>query len=333
MRSANRIAYGMSCGRALQPIAILAMVACSSGSDEPRRVSWAHTDLERRIALGDTSALPSSLQRAFDPTGHHPMTEPHANWWLDLHDEPGQTFDAHRFGNFPAPDGKRRVIYIQPLGEMPVDLPPETLETLARVVRTYFSLDVRTLEALPLAAVTAKRRWSGTSVQLLGPEILSFLVPRLPDDAQAVIALTMADLYPREGAPFAFGQGSRTQRVAVASFARLDPAFYDTKRGPTWQKLVLARMAFTMIHEIGHTFGLPHCSYYECPFAGVNSTFELDRRPFHACPVCLRKLHRVLGFDPAAREDALAVIFAELDLDEEVAWSTRRAAWIRTGHP
>ncbi len=66
-------------------------------------------------------------------------------------------------------------------------------------------------------------------------------------------------------------------------------------------------------------------------FAGVNGRLEIDRRPMHACPICLRKLYAALKFDPALREDALAEVFGELALEDEAAWSKQRAAWIRTG--
>jgi len=53
--------------------------------------------------------------------------------------------------------------------------------------------------------------------------------------------------------------------------------------------------------------------------------------PLHVCPVCLRKLHSAIAFDPAAREDALAAAFGRLGIDDEAAWSAARATWIRNG--
>jgi len=51
----------------------------------------------------------------------------------------------------------------------------------------------------------------------------------------------------------------------------------------------------------------------------------------HLCPVCLHKLWWAIEFDPAAREAALAKILRELGIDDEAAWSERRARWIRDG--
>jgi hypothetical protein len=44
-----------------------------------------------------------------------------------------------------------------------------------------------------------------------------------------------------------------------------------------------------------------------------------------------RKLHWAIKFDPAAREDALASVFTELEIKDEAAWSMARATWIRGG--
>jgi archaemetzincin len=315
-------------------VALAAIVGCSTPPAEPpRRTSWAHTEVERRIAIGDVSKLSPPLQRAFDPIDHVPMLPPEPTDWLAMFDESAQTFDAHRTGGFPALDATRRVLYIQPLGDLAPEMP--SLDTLADIVHAYYDLEVRVLPVVPLDDVPAQRRGldrRGGPAQIFSQDVFRWLVPRVPADAQAVIAVTMMDVYPHDNMWFLFGHASFTDRVAIASFARFDPAFYNSEARQTiWRERVLARTAFLVIHELGHTFGLSHCTYYECPFAGINSHRELDRRPLHACPVCLRKLHGALGFDPAAREDTLANVLGAAGLTDEAAWSTRRAAWIRTG--
>lgn len=219
-----------------------------------------------------------------------------------------------------------------PLGELSPDAP--SLPALRRIVAAYYGLDLRVLPAVPLGEVVATRRGIdryGDPAQLSSRDVLRWLAPLIPDDGYTLLAVTMMDLYPADDWNYVFGQASFRDRVGVQSFARQDPAFYDEPRGPDWRQLVLRRAAWTVIHELGHTFGLHHCIYFECVFSGANHQEEADHRPLHACPVCLRKLHAALGFDPAAREDALATVFAELGLADEAAWSKRRATWIRTG--
>ena len=65
--------------------------------------------------------------------------------------------------------------------------------------------------------------------------------------------------------------------------------------------------------------------------AGSNNQAEADRRPLHPCPVCARKLHFALDHDPARREAELAAVLRKLGIEDEAAWSERRAAWIRDG--
>jgi archaemetzincin len=124
---------------------------------------------------------------------------------------------------------------------------------------------------------------------------------------------------------------SLTERVGVQSLARHDPAFLGEPRPVGWQALARRRAAWTLVHEISHMFGLTHCTYWRCVVAGSNSQEETDRSPLHACPVCLRKLHSAIKFDPAAREDELAAVFGRLGIADEAAWSAARATWIRDG--
>ena len=56
-----------------------------------------------------------------------------------------------------------------------------------------------------------------------------------------------------------------------------------------------------MTHEICHTFGLEHCIYYTCLMNGCNNMKEAKKQPLYECPVCLRKLHYSIGFDPLER--------------------------------
>jgi len=161
--------------------------------------------------------------------------------------------------------------------------------------------------------------------------VLGWLRKRLPDDAFGLVAVTMEDLYPDPSWNFVFGLASLTERVGVQSLARQDPAFFGEPRPDGWQTLARRRATWTLVHEISHMFGLTHCTYWRCVVAGSNSQEEADRSPLHACPVCLRKLHAAIKFDPAAREDALAAMFGRLGIDDEAAWSAARAAWIRSG--
>ncbi len=287
--------------------------------------------LARIAAIGDTASLAPDLRRAFDPMSFEPIPEPGPVDWLAKHPEKPQSFDDYLFTPKNVPSPQRKVIYLLPIGAFPATAPP--LAQLANTVHAFFMLDVKTLPVVHVADVSAKTRINEDTAkrQLLAPEVLGWLRTRLPDDAFGLVAVTMEDLYPEPSWNFVFGMASTTERVGVQSFARQDPAFFGESRPAGWQTLARRRATWTLVHEISHLFGLTHCTYWRCVVAGSNHQDEADRSPLHLCPVCLRKLHAAIKFDPAAREDALATVFGRLGIDDEAAWSAARAMWIRNG--
>merc|ERR1719504_635066 len=118
---------------------------------------------------------------------------------------------------------------------------------------------------------------------------LTALEARVPRDAYGLMAVTMCDLYPRPEWNFVYGLARLTQRVGIFSFVRHTP-------GPApdaWAgAYLLYRSLKTMLHEIGHMFGLKHCTWYNCLMRGSNGEgVEHQLNPLYLCPVCLRKRH------------------------------------------
>lgn len=316
----------------------IVLVALACRTEEPRaKVPIVNTPPARPVppevaAIGETSHLSPALRRAFDPAGHfEPMGKPAPGEWLAEHPEKPQPFAAFLDANTNVPAGARRVLYLLPIGEFPKTAPP--LSALSAITGAFFQLEVRMLPAVSVHDVTAKTRINGHTQkrQLLAPDVLAWLTKRLPADAFGLMAITMEDLYPEPSWNFVFGMASLRERVGVQSFARQDPAFFGEPRGDGWQQTALRRATWTLVHEIGHMFGLTHCTYWKCVQAGSNHQAEADSRPLHPCPVCLRKLHSAIEFDPAVREEQLARILRELGIADEAAWSERRAKWIREG--
>ena len=58
-------------------------------------------------------------------------------------------------------------------------------------------------------------------------------------------------------------------------------------------------------HEVCHLFGLSHCEYFHCAMNESSSVEEAMSQPLFLCPVCLRKLHQVCGFDVTERYQEL----------------------------
>ena len=316
---------------------VLVLVACGSAERSDRLESRA---VERTVtpdapparisAIGSTSQLPPALARAFDPAGDfEPMGTPAPGEWLAEHRERPQSYADFLDANTHVPSGARSVLYLLPIGAFPDSAPP--VSALAAVARAFFQIEVRVLPAVAVREVAAKTRVHHGKRQLLAPDVLAWLVTRLPDDAFGLMAITMEDLYPEPSWNFVFGMASLRERVGVQSFARQDPAFFGEPRAAGWEQLALRRATWTLVHEVAHMFGLTHCVYWRCVVAGSNHQTEADGQPLHPCPVCLRKLHSAIEFDPAVREEALAKVLGELGITDEAAWSERRARWIRDG--
>ncbi len=121
-----------------------------------------------------------------------------------------------------------------------------------------------------------------------------------------------------------FGEASLGERVGVYSLVRFFPEFWGEKRSDALETKGLRRSLAVLAHETGHTFGLEHCTAYECVMNGSNSLDELDGQFGELCPICLRKLAWNIGFDPIQRYTALASFYRKHGLTSLAGWMDRR---------
>jgi len=284
---------------------------------------------ERLDAIGSTNHLSESLQRALAPhRDFAPLAAPGPDDWLSNHPEEGQSFDAFLHSGPHRPDARRRKLYLQPLGAFaPGKSPP--LERLEAFASAFFALDVSVLPMLDraLSAVTERQNPHTRNRQLLTTDILALLRQRLPQDAYALLGITMDDLYPDPSWNFVFGQASLRGRVGVYSFARYDPRFYQEEANDS-EQLLLQRSCKVLAHEMAHMFGIGHCIYFHCLMNGSNHLAESDARPMHPCPVDLRKLQYSIGFDVVQWHRGLLEFNASVGFLEEAEWLRRRLALI-----
>ena len=305
-------------------IAIVVAVSSTRGFEPPG-------PQKRLEAIGATNGLPAALQRAFTPDhDFQPVPVPGPQDWLAVHREPGQTFDDFRRSQPNRPDTRRRIIYLQPLGDFRAQQSP-SLEMLRQYAAEFFQMEVKALAPISISAsgVTSRTNSMTGRRQVLTGDVLHWLQGKLPGDAFCLLGITMEDLYPEPSWNFVFGQASLNERVGVYSFARYDPAFYGEPRGKDHPALLLRRSMKVLTHETGHMFGLTHCVYFNCVMNGSNHLQESDRRPLHLCPVCLRKLQFSVGFDVVKRYEALAQFDRQAGLEDEATWVDRRLEKIR----
>ncbi|MCA9649501.1 MAG: hypothetical protein KC501_06305 [Myxococcales bacterium] len=278
-------------------------------------------------AIGPLDHLPPTTARAFEYTSHFsPIPVPGPEDWLSLHPERPQTVLDYIESRPNRPEAPRNVIYILPVGSLPAERGP-TVEELAEYARRFFGRPVEVMPVRPLDELDVPTRTRGHARQLNAAAVLDQLQLELPRDAYCLIAVTLEDLYPRDDYNYVFGLARLHTRVGVFSFARYHPSFFG-ESFEVDRRVVVRRALKVMSHEIGHMFGLEHCTHLHCNMNGSNHLSEVDRAPMHLCPVCLRKLHVALGFDPAERYGELAEHYDALGLDASADWAQQRRAYL-----
>jgi archaemetzincin len=169
----------------------------------------------------------------------------------------------------------RPIIGLVPLG--PVD--PEILQSLRQAISRHLSLPVRILPPRPLPSHTMHaERNQHHSVRLL--EYL--LDDGDHQDPLRILGITTADLY----IPiftFVFGEAQLDGKAAIVSLFRPGGGA-DGPRPP--RPILLRRLLRLSLHELGHTFGLPHCRQPGCVMGFSPNLEKLDQKDSAFCEYC-----------------------------------------------
>jgi len=86
---------------------------------------------------------------------------------------------------------------------------------------------------------------------------------------------------------YVFGQAEYPGKAALISLHRLRQEFYNKKPDTD---LFTKRATKEAVHELGHTFGLQHCSNPFCVMYFSNSIFDTDRKQSLFCNKCYMKV-------------------------------------------
>lgn len=104
--------------------------------------------------------------------------------------------------------------------------------------------------------------------------------------ADKILGITTVDLYVPH-LNFVFGGAELAGKLAIISLRRLRQEFYGK---PADQPVFLERTLKEATHEIGHTFGLTHCSNSFCVMFFSNSILDVDRKYKNFCKECSKCL-------------------------------------------
>jgi archaemetzincin len=280
-------------------------------------------------AIGGLSRMSEEMKRALAPDDlFQDIPEPMPADWLAENFEPGQRYADFLQERIRIPTKTKDKIYLQPNRDM-----SSSLEALKDCAEAYFSIEVRVLDPVaskPEHIRTRINRFTGKP-QMRSIDIMKLLTSRLPSDAFCLLGITQEDLYPEEHWNFVFGEASSSEGVGIFSFARYDPMFYGEKWNHETSSVLLKRSCKVLVHETAHMYSLSHCIYFHCIMNGSNHLEESEARPFHFCPVCLRKLQSSTGIDIVAWYRRLLAFYNARGFAEESAWVEKRLGRITSG--
>ncbi|MHB9074251.1 MAG: archaemetzincin family Zn-dependent metalloprotease [Desulfobaccales bacterium] len=160
-------------------------------------------------------------------------------------------------------------------------LPPPLLSFLQEGLARELGAVVQAGGNLPLPASCPEGRR-----QYIGDPFLEVLAAaRTPED-EVILGVTGVDLFV-SGLNFVFGLADPRSLCAVISLARLYPEFYGQPRDPGRFK---ERALKEAIHELGHLWGLDHCSNPACIMFFSNTLTDTDRKGPGFCKLCRERL-------------------------------------------
>ena len=92
---------------------------------------------------------------------------------------------------------------------------------------------------------------------------------------------------------FVFGEAQLKGIGAVVSIHRLHNRFYGL---PEDREVTTDRLLKEAVHELGHTFGLIHCSQPQCVMNSSTYVENIDQKPAELCPLCQKSIKAERGF-------------------------------------
>ncbi len=116
--------------------------------------------------------------------------------------------------------------------------------------------------------------------------ILGQLLSDPSEDAMRILAVTSADLF-IPVLTYVFGEAQLDGPTAVVSTNRLRSEKYGLPPDP--ENLIL-RLEKEAVHELGHTFGLLHCSDPVCVMRASTYVEEIDPKQAGFCAACRKTL-------------------------------------------
>jgi len=157
-----------------------------------------------------------------------------------------------------------------------------SLRQIAEAIEQEFNCQVITRESrMDLSDYydPARRQYNGN-------KLLKAVNSISGQDSMKTIGLFNVDLF-IPILTYIFGQAILNGRTGIASLYRLSNERYGLGAD---EKLLFERFAKVVIHELGHAFGLIHCTTSNCIMRPGTYVEDIDQKSRNFCPNCRKKL-------------------------------------------
>ncbi len=156
---------------------------------------------------------------------------------------------------------------------------PETLDYLCRAISEVLHAPCHVGAGIPLPSDTLNAQRGQYSADAI--------VNRLPPGGRdRVLGVVDRDAYVPD-LNFVFGLADPQGKRALIALPRLRETTFGREEDLS---LFLERAAKEAIHELGHTYGLPHCADRRCIMSFSNVLADTDYKGREFCATCERRL-------------------------------------------
>lgn len=152
------------------------------------------------------------------------------------------------------------------------------IRNLGRALSRYFDHEVMTMNVMAIP----RNSFDQSRNQYNSTAILREIVGSAPGEGSKILGVIDRDIC-IPILTYVFGEAQLGGVAALVSLTRLRQEFYGLKPD---EHIFFERLVKESLHELGHTFGLTHCSLGECVMQTSTRVSDVDRKGSDFCRDC-----------------------------------------------